>query len=564
MEHFSLPTAQQLLASIAQGLRLDLDSRTYAMSTSTRKTLAAGERVKPDTRATFAFAVAEALNDAQLLTPTKRHDATAARQFHDPVARGLGEFAIAWDECVADSRTFNPAAARTPLSVLPLVRLGLADFGVRWASRSLGRRSYFLETDPLVASSALVEGSSFMAVVRHALSVGPSKRARLVDAFSEDTVRGWEDHALPINESLERLQKFFEEKCGLDAGLELDLRVAVALTELWRWLREIGIPDVACSKMAEGMLRWMQLVAALCVQSEITDDELIWTVLRGARNPFAKRRLENLSDRLADVGFARDLEVLGESWIPTMRIDTGPLADIPLAASDERAARTQDDPERLLGDQELLAVTLCLPTNHSFEAKSNASAHEPSAASLEAAGTAALNAGDFEAAATLLLRAVERDPSAAWPRVFLARALQHLGLFRDAEMHARMAITTDPSISDAHLVLGSVLIDTGRPSEAIVSLDEATKRGSPQPAVVCAYRAQALTAMNRFAEAVESCQRGVDLDPANVACWSGLAALHARTGNDREAKLAAKMLAHLGGSPSNTAFVAPVDPKSKR
>lgn len=394
-----VPSAQQLLAAIAGGLRLSdfAAAGVPAPSQSTRKSFAAGKRVKPATRHEYAFWLAAALNDAQLLTPLRRTTSEMARQNDDAVARGIGEFALAWDECASDARTYNSAATESCLSVLPFVRLGLAELAIRLACRNLGRRSYWLLADLGRSRDALVGGAVFMENVRYLLEVAEVKRARLVDALSPELVRAWEAGALPQAGSIEKLRVFFEQHANLDAGVELDLRLSVALAELWQWLESIGVPQVARSRMADGFLSWTRTVAALMVQAEIAAEDLEWGVVRGARHPEFGLRLGSLASNVPSAKFAADLRALSGSWTARVRVDTGGLVDIALAASDQRAALPVDHPDARLADEELLAANLCLPSNP-FEAPVRRAEDEGTASTLEAQGTAALNMGDFATA----------------------------------------------------------------------------------------------------------------------------------------------------------------------
>lgn len=552
MNTSTIPTGQQLLLAIADALRLDLGK---AASSSTCKNAAADRRVKPATRDELARAVARALNDVDLVRPAASvpRNATDPRydELDDNVARGLGEFLHAWDQTLTDMRTFNPAGASSYLAVMPFVRLGLEDLAVRWAARSFGRASYFLDGDIEIVTDAIVEGRAFIESVRHALRATSTKRAQLVeDTIPPDTYRDWaEKRVLPQSSSIDSLVSFFTTAGKADAGITLDLRIVVALTELWTWLRRLGVPECARRQMAQGFLIWMKTVVVLLARTNIDEDERAWMIVRGARNPITQERLAALADERVVGRFARDLRVLGGSWTPVVRGNSGSLADLALAAGDERASRRADDPDLELSDDQLLAVTLCIPRDLWMkDGVVDVETDDLTPAMLEAAGTAAIHVGAYPRACTLLRRAATLAPDDVWPRIYLARALHLGGRVHDAEAVARAALAI-ASESDAHLVLGHILIDLGRFHEAIASLESAARHTKQRP-VVYAYHALALARLGEWKGAVEQAELGSALDPRNSACWEILVLAYRALGDAPRARLAAKELAHLGGAVS--------------
>lgn len=134
--------------------------------------------------------------------------------------------------------------------------------------------------------------------------------------------------------------------------------------------------------------------------------------------------------------------------------------------------------------------------------------------------------------------------------MYLGRALQQQGRLVDAENVLTASIALDPSVADAYLVLGSVLIDAGRPKEAIEVLEHAFN-SSKQLAVVFAYRGAALAALGRWDDAITACEEGVRLEGSNTKCWTVLAEAYGNAGRHRDAKYAQKMVAHLGATPSS-------------
>lgn len=544
-----LPSAQEIIAAFAQSLRLTAHpSFVSGTSSSTRKTFARGDRVKPAIRDEYVRGLAAAMNAHHCLFPlASRNEAQPPNATDaDYIARGICEFAIAWELCVGDTLSYSGTVRSQPLAILPMIRLALEDIGLRVACHARGRSNWLLGAAEAEVADALAAGSAFMPTVRYLLQEHGLRRSDLTEHVPVDTVEGWErDGSLPSDANLTKLADFFLAHDRVRLGVQLDLRIAVALSEFWRWFKSRRLPEVAHVRMALGFVAWMRVMARWSERAHATGDAVAWTVLRGAHDPATALWWPTLAAAMPHPRLAADLEVLSTDWTPACRNDNGALGDLELAARDARGSLAPDSPDRSLQDYDLLAVIRCLQPPHRWHDESRRIIAPATLAETEGRGTWLLHNGQHHEAVTWLRRAVVEEPASAWPRIFLAQALEGAGQLHAAEEAIRAAMELDSTIADACLVHASILTALERPLDALRTLQGVEGR-SGQPAVVKQYEAQAYFVLKQWADVEAAARRGLEHNRDHATLWSLLAAALDRQGRRLEARAAAKEAAHRG------------------
>lgn len=87
----------------------------------------------------------------------------------------------------------------------------------------------------------------------------------------------------------------------------------------------------------------------------------------------------------------------------------------------------------------------------------------------------------FDAAVREFRRATELNPGLELAHLATASALQFRRRLPEAEAAAREAVLIAPQLSAAHRTLGEVLLEEGRPADAIPHLEEAVRLGPREP-----------------------------------------------------------------------------------
>ena len=143
-------------------------------------------------------------------------------------------------------------------------------------------------------------------------------------------------------------------------------------------------------------------------------------------------------------------------------------------------------------------------------------------------GMVAMQARRFEAAVELIGAAIEVDAGQVAFYANLAEAYRHLGRLDEAIGAARQALTVDPQLAQAHVLLGNLLGTQGKFLEAVQSFEHALQRNSSD-VWACVGCGQALGQLNRQTDAERQFRRALVIEPRNVDALFGLAgALHAQ------------------------------------
>jgi Flp pilus assembly protein TadD len=111
---------------------------------------------------------------------------------------------------------------------------------------------------------------------------------------------------------------------------------------------------------------------------------------------------------------------------------------------------------------------------------------------------------------------------------------RQIGVWSDSVRLWRRALTVDPNCYVAHVNLGYVLLETGKPGEALPWFERAV-RLSPNEPMAHPYLGSALQALGRTAEARAAFRRALELNADDARAHYGLGLLLLQHHEDREA-----------------------------
>lgn len=150
---------------------------------------------------------------------------------------------------------------------------------------------------------------------------------------------------------------------------------------------------------------------------------------------------------------------------------------------------------------------------------------------------------DMRGAIVAWERAIRRDPENAEARLYLGQVMGSLERWPDAERHLREAVrlyaqraaveeTIRAPLAEARNSLGAVLVNAGRPGEAIPVLRAVTEELTYRsPHLAWGNLGQALLRANQIPEAVTVLERAVALQPNFCVGWARLGEAQLRADN---------------------------------
>ena len=118
--------------------------------------------------------------------------------------------------------------------------------------------------------------------------------------------------------------------------------------------------------------------------------------------------------------------------------------------------------------------------------------------------------GQFQAAETELMEALEEQPDHPFLKVSLADLYQRQGKLKEARVLTESILSTDPECHRALYVLGRIFLDEGEPEEALPCFQKAS-RGDQSPYLV-RQTVRALRELERYEEALDH----LDTTPAGT------------------------------------------------
>ncbi len=141
------------------------------------------------------------------------------------------------------------------------------------------------------------------------------------------------------------------------------------------------------------------------------------------------------------------------------------------------------------------------------------------------------------------LRAVTLQPANAEAWGARANVLFFRGQLDAAAEAAQRALTLNPYLFVVHSFSGQILLARGRAEEALSAFDRSLELHPTSVArgVLMHFRCRALLLLNRYAEAIESCERGMAFGPE----WPDYMVLTAAYALQGDAKRAARAMADL-------------------
>jgi adenylate cyclase len=137
-------------------------------------------------------------------------------------------------------------------------------------------------------------------------------------------------------------------------------------------------------------------------------------------------------------------------------------------------------------------------------------------------------------------RSVELDDTDPHAQLALGHAYNLIGQWEESLAPVEAAIQLDPSMAWGHYTRGGTLAFTGRPDEAIPSLERAMRLSPHDPRTPAFYAAMGVAhfAAERYEEAVVWLQKSLQRNPEFLPAYSTLAASYAQLGHMDEARSA--------------------------
>lgn len=157
----------------------------------------------------------------------------------------------------------------------------------------------------------------------------------------------------------------------------------------------------------------------------------------------------------------------------------------------------------------------------------NAFSNQPYA--LDLAARFHQRAGDPRKAALLWERYLALEPGSAYACFCLGSAAWERGDFPEAAAYLRKALTLDPTLPNAPVVLAESLMQLGLPAEAVSVLERAD-RAAPQ-SMRWFLLGQACLQLGRFAQARDHLEKALALEPHFAKAHFGLVTAYMRLGD---------------------------------
>jgi adenylate cyclase len=151
---------------------------------------------------------------------------------------------------------------------------------------------------------------------------------------------------------------------------------------------------------------------------------------------------------------------------------------------------------------------------------------------------------NFQVADDLAARAIALDSRAPFARFAFGSSAMFLGRTEQALVEMKEAVRLNPSHAAAHAIMAHLLCYTGRPAEALWSIERALRLSphDPRLGLWIPAMAQAYYFLERYEDAVAASQRALSLIPGNVIATRFLAASLGQLGRVAEAAPAVTFL----------------------
>jgi tetratricopeptide (TPR) repeat protein len=146
---------------------------------------------------------------------------------------------------------------------------------------------------------------------------------------------------------------------------------------------------------------------------------------------------------------------------------------------------------------------------------------------------------NYDAAYTMLTKAVEQDPSMAKASYNAGWTAEKMGQLGAAEGHYRKALDADPNYSNAMLALAKVLAANGKGAES-VEIMKAFAEKNPTDTRVRTALVEALTSAGLYDEAIEQVRTVLRTTPDDVGAYRSLSRIYFQKGEYAMSQLCAE------------------------
>ena len=150
--------------------------------------------------------------------------------------------------------------------------------------------------------------------------------------------------------------------------------------------------------------------------------------------------------------------------------------------------------------------------------------------------TGAIN---YDAAYTMLNKAVEQDPAMAKASYNAGWTAERMGQLDAAERHYRKALDTDPNYSNAMLALAKVLAANGKGPESVEIMKSFAEK-NPSDTRVRTALVEALTSAGQYDEAIEQVRNVLRNTPDDVGAYRSLSRIYFQKGEYAMSQLCAE------------------------
>jgi tetratricopeptide (TPR) repeat protein len=173
-------------------------------------------------------------------------------------------------------------------------------------------------------------------------------------------------------------------------------------------------------------------------------------------------------------------------------------------------------------------------------------------------GNARREISDFDGAVEALRRSVELNPQAAPSRFNYATVLEFAGMFEDAEREWRRMAADFPNDEKPMRELFALLKRQFREEEALAAIEEAVRRAPGDLELLLGFASHNLT-QQRHAAAEQAYRKAIDIDPANVLGYLGVATVFDQTNRTDELAAWVQQAEQAGIAPEGLNFIKAFD-----
>lgn len=569
---FRPPLSGALLGVAVKALDLrnipEASKANQALRTKTATAYFKGKRVKDESRYTIIRGFAEALVGANFFPSSIPGSGVLSAS--ELLSRILLHHADQWDSIAGDLAAYTPSLKFPRLAAYPYLRLAAIDFALRLASLLWLTKAPVRE-QPDIPIWARENGRNLLLHELIARCRTRMTRDRLEDLlysaarrglYTRKTVDRWlatHNATRPAPYHIEVLARIFANEVPDESEetLKRTLRLHYGLCDLGDRVAHF-ISRGAVQGLAVALLRYGY--AALdflkhCSTPETQMAEIQMESLTSGTaftsNLFILRHLwRNESHPLWKTDLAAAMGGI-TAWKPYLEHCVRSLPAVEVRVQESRQTHGNQDLDFLV---ESALVSTWSNMEYMPEEARNAVAElrgqDPryAAAELEIAGAQAARAEQYERAAELFRQATLKDPTNVSMHYNRSVALTYLHRWREALDSAHLAHALDPTLDLPAAQVGIILMDTGRPKEALEHLESAAGKLQQMTAHYAYHRALARFSLELWKPALAGCEEALGLDANFPDALQLSAECFLKLGDKLKAREYAKRAHHLGRS----------------